>query len=215
MTQLDYGPHNSAEALEHEPENTKYLDTFNSAEDLVNNWYHTHYKGSKSSVFQNRVRKLNHIYDNGSLSLSGHGLELAFGFGESIYVLSKWYDNIVIDGFDFMRLLGRIMPFIKELNGPKVGELWIGDARSTGKPDNHYDFINSCSFFEHLPENVFWPVIKECYRVLKPGGIMGCYLDPGPNYGEHVRCVPVEQTKQELESIGFITVNDYVYRKPQ
>src|ERR1035437_10174787 len=205
----------SAELLNTEPENTKYVDQFNNSNDLIKNWYHIHYNTSPITVEQKRISKLNHIYDSGKLPLSGHGLEMAFGFGESIYVLLNWYKNITMDAFDFNPLLSKIIPFIKDLYDQKINDMWIGDSQKISKPDNYYDFINSCSFFEHLPEEVYWNTIKETIRVLKPGKYLGCYLDKGKNYGEHIRCVPIEQTKKELQSIGFLCINDYIYQKPK
>jgi ubiquinone/menaquinone biosynthesis C-methylase UbiE len=202
----------SVEALMNDSENVKYIQRFNCANDLIKNWYDTHYNGRRVNVIQNRIKKLNHIYNHGEVPLCGHGLEMAFGFGESIFVLSQWYKNITIDAFDFNPLLGKIIPFIKELN-EKVLEMWIGDAQKIPKPDNYYDFINSCSFFEHLPEDVFWNSVKEAYRVLKRGKMMGVYLDEGENKGEHIRCAAVDQTKKELESVGFVAINNYLYQK--
>lgn len=202
------------EYLMNEPENTKYVEKFNSAQDLVTHWYNTHYNGSHLKVIDKRIKKLNNIYDNGKAPIKGYGLEMAFGFGESIYVLLNWYKDIKLDALDFNPLFSKIIPHLKDLSGSRLLDIWIGDAQKTGKPDSYYDFINSCSFFEHLPEDVYWNVVRECYRILKHGGTFGVYLDEGANYGEHIRCVPVAQTKKELESIGFISVSNYLYQKP-
>lgn len=204
----------SVEYLMQEPENVKYINQFNSADDLKNNWYNIHYNHSPIKVIDKRIKKLNNIYNNGKIPVKGHGLEMAFSFGESIYVLMNWYKDITLDGLDFNPLLGKIIPYIKELNGERVQDLWIGDAQNVPAGDGYYDFINSCSFFEHLPEDVYWNIVNECYRLLKPNGFLYVYLDEGKNYGEHIRCVPVEQTKMELEKIGFISVNNYIFRKP-
>ena len=206
----------SKEALMVEPENVKYVEQFNYATDLVTHWYNIHYNKAIKTVTENRIEKLNHIYNHEKtpLLLSGHGLELAFGFGESIYVLMRWYRDVTMDAFDFNPLFAKIIPLLKELNGSRLQDVWVGDAQNIPKPDNHYDFINSCSFFEHLPEDVYWNVIRECYRILKPGALLGVYLDEGQNGGEHIRCVPVSQTQKEVESIGFITLNSYLFQKP-
>ena len=203
----------SKEFLMNDPENTKYVETFNTPEDLVNKWYNVRYNNASKRVIDNRIDKLNNIYNNGKLPINGHGLEMAFGFGESIYVLLNWYKDIKLDALDFNPLFNKIAPLIKELNGERLSEIWIGDAQNVPKTDGYYDFINSCSFFEHLPEDVYWNVAKECYRLIRPGGLLYLYLDGGQNYGEHIRCVPVEQTKKEMESIGFVSISNYIYRK--
>ena len=204
----------SKEYLMTEPENVKYVEKFSCPNDLIEKWYDINYNGAHKKVMENRIDKLNHIYQNGKIVLDGHGLEMAFGFGESIYVLMGWYKNITMDAFDFNPLFRKIIPLMKGLHKDRLIDVWIGDAQNIPKLDNCYDFINSCSFFEHLPDDVYWNVIRECYRVLKPGKVLGVYLDGGRNNGEHIRCVPVSQTKKELESIGFVYLQDYLYQKP-
>jgi len=80
------------------------------------------------------------------------------------------------------------------------------------KSNDYYDFINSCSVWEHLPNEVYWNVLKECYRVLKPNGLMGVYVDQGSNE-QHIRSAPPYKTRQEMEKVGFIAKSDYLYTK--
>ena len=198
----------TAEEYTVDPENIKYVNKMNVPSDLVDHWYSIHYNGSPKKVIDNRIEKINHIYNNGQLDVSGRALELGFSFGESLYVLHKWYPNVVFDAFDFCQLFSKLIPLMKDLLGRGLDEIWIGDAQNIPKPNDYYDFINSASFFEHLPDEVYYNVIRECLRVLKPGKMMGVYLD------HHAGFVSVEKTRKELESIGFIAVTDYLFRKP-
>ena len=46
----------------------------------------------------------------------------------------------------------------------------VSDARKLPFPDNSFDVVTSIGLMEHLPD--YSPILKEAYRVLKPGGTM-------------------------------------------
>ncbi len=46
----------------------------------------------------------------------------------------------------------------------------VSDARSLPFPDNSFDVVTSIGLMEHLTD--YTPILKEAYRVLKPGGTM-------------------------------------------
>jgi SAM-dependent methyltransferase len=50
-------------------------------------------------------------------------------------------------------------------------EFAVGDIRATGFPDNVFDLYFSWGTFEHFEEG-FGPVVREAYRVLKPGALL-------------------------------------------
>lgn len=51
------------------------------------------------------------------------------------------------------------------------------DARKTGIESDSIDFILSNATMEHIPEKSLPDIMKECYRILKPGGIMSNAID--------------------------------------
>lgn len=51
------------------------------------------------------------------------------------------------------------------------------DARDTGIESNSIDFILSNATLEHIPEVHIGDILKECFRILKPGGIMSNAID--------------------------------------
>ncbi len=51
------------------------------------------------------------------------------------------------------------------------------DARKTGIESNSIDFILSNATMEHIPEEHLPDIMKESYRILKPGGIMSNVID--------------------------------------
>ena len=52
------------------------------------------------------------------------------------------------------------------------GEARVGDVEDTDFPDNSFDKIISCDLYEHLTKNSQIRMLKEAYRVLKPGGFI-------------------------------------------
>jgi len=50
------------------------------------------------------------------------------------------------------------------------GDFHIGDARALPFEDEHFDVIYSADVFEHISRETKDAVVKEMYRVLKPGG---------------------------------------------
>ena len=51
------------------------------------------------------------------------------------------------------------------------------DARETGIESNSIDFILSNATMEHIPQKDLPEIMKESYRIMKPGGIMSNVID--------------------------------------
>lgn len=162
-------------------------------------------------TMRRRHRKIMHQYKG--IKLKGHGLELAFGWGTSTKWLLENYEDITLDGLDFSEYMEKNIPILRDIFGDRIRDFWRGDVQEIEKPDNHYDFINSCSVFEHLPDCVYWNTLKECYRVLKPGGLMGVWLDRGEQDGQHLRMDKPKVTRRDMESVGFKAIHNYLYTK--
>lgn len=51
------------------------------------------------------------------------------------------------------------------------GRIYVGSIHNLSQwDDNEFDFIYSNQVFEHLPEKYVDDLVRECYRVLRPGG---------------------------------------------
>jgi SAM-dependent methyltransferase len=58
-------------------------------------------------------------------------------------------------------------------NGNNLGHAWTlfqADGRRTGKPDSSYDLVTSFIILHELPVEVIADILRESFRVLKPGG---------------------------------------------
>ena len=51
------------------------------------------------------------------------------------------------------------------------------DARNTDFQDASIDFIVSNATLEHVPKEDIAKIINECYRIMKKGGILSCWID--------------------------------------
>lgn len=55
------------------------------------------------------------------------------------------------------------------------------DPRATGHPPASFDFITSTNTFEHIPKGDVGRILRECKRLLKPGGLASVSI----NYQDH------------------------------
>jgi ubiquinone/menaquinone biosynthesis C-methylase UbiE len=56
------------------------------------------------------------------------------------------------------------------------------DARKLPVQDNFFDLIATTSTLEHIPPAVIRPILAECCRVLRPGGLMSHVIDYSDHY---------------------------------
>ncbi len=94
-------------------------------------------------------------------------LDLACGCGEFLYLLENLgFANIV--GVDLCEEeLNQAYGYVKaELYKTEVLE-FLSQA-----PAASFDFISALNFLEHIPKDNLLKVLKECRRVLRPGGVL-------------------------------------------
>ncbi len=56
------------------------------------------------------------------------------------------------------------------------------DARKTPFETSSITYIHSTDTLEHIPKNDILPILHECYRILKPGGVISCVIDLQDHY---------------------------------
>jgi SAM-dependent methyltransferase len=65
------------------------------------------------------------------------------------------------------------------------------DARRTGLPGGAFDLITSTDTLEHVPAPDLPPILKECRRLLAPGGLLSLYIDHRDHYSYADRRISV------------------------
>jgi SAM-dependent methyltransferase len=65
------------------------------------------------------------------------------------------------------------------------------DARRTGFPTGYIDFIHSTNTMEHIPDSGLSLILKECHRLLAPGGVVSLYIDYRDHYSYADRNISV------------------------
>ncbi len=68
---------------------------------------------------------------------------------------------------------------VKEIlkNNFRINYIAPMDASKTNFPDEHLDLIVTNATFEHIPLNSIKDILKESYRILKPGGVFSNIID--------------------------------------
>jgi len=193
------------------PENEKVAQSLNTVDEL---------RAYSQKMLSKRNIKNLHCFGKVK-ELKGHGIELGFNFGCSVMWLLDRYKEAVLDGIDFQDRVLKVVPLLRQMYGERVGEFWIGDTQDTGRPDDHYDFITALSIWEHLTDEAYFNTLKECYRILKPGGTIYVYVDgceekhrtTAAVNARHIRCVTLPQTVTEMQEAGFERVDNFRFRK--
>ncbi|MFN8533287.1 MAG: methyltransferase domain-containing protein [Dehalococcoidia bacterium] len=97
-------------------------------------------------------------------------LDLGCGLGSSVIVLKERFPDAEVFGIDLSA------PFLKY--GHRVAErfglalqLSQQNAEQTDFGDGTFDVVSSCILFHELPDEAARNVIREAYRILKPGGL--------------------------------------------
>ncbi len=73
------------------------------------------------------------------------------------------------------------------------------DARNTGFDSDSYDFATSTVTMEHIPKNDIYLILKETYRIMKPGGIVSMIID----YRDHW-----SYFDKSISAYNFLTYSD-------
>jgi len=137
--------------------------------------------------------------------LKGNLLELGHNDGKSAFYLGKECVNLErIDCVDFNESLKSLEAPLRELV-PKIDNIWYTDCRDIPKPNEYYNVINCADFYEHLPTDIYHDSMKECYRLLNPGGFMCVFFGKGtgPQHPEHINVLCDEQVIVDMYTHGF------------
>ncbi len=83
----------------------------------------------------------------------------------------------------------------------QLGINWIAplDARNTGLPTASIDFMSNTATLEHIPADDILLILKECYRLLKPGALLSCVIDFADHYSYF---------DKNINPYNFLTLSD-------
>lgn len=129
---------------------------------------------------------------NGSVYEFGAGYNLAISLfmwdeGFRQQVVTDLTPLAKIDLINFaIEFSGIDIEFIKDFNDlyTRIGIKYIPNvnASDTGFKDLSFNYVHSTVTLEHIPKNDILPILQECYRVLKAGGIISCIIDLQDHY---------------------------------
>jgi ubiquinone/menaquinone biosynthesis C-methylase UbiE len=97
-------------------------------------------------------------------------LELAVGTGLAFVEILKSNPNGRNEGLDLSREMLDRAVLRAESSGLDNFRLYVGDAYDLDYPDSSFDVVVNNYMFDLLPEPDFPIVLREFYRVLRPGG---------------------------------------------
>ena len=98
-------------------------------------------------------------------------LDLGCTAGANTFPYKQVYPDAEVHGIDVGAPVLRFGHAWAEAEGIQM-HYHQRNAETPGFPDNHFDIITSSFFFHELAVPTTKRVLKECYRMLKPGGIM-------------------------------------------
>jgi len=161
--------------------------------------YEIHLKKQNKKTKFHKYR-INNVLSNLNLKSSDKILDLGCGAGTFTSEIKKITPDVV--GLDYNDDAIKIC----EEKGIKVIKSL---SHSIPVEDNTFDIITAVDFFEHIPETVSIETLKECNRILKPGGRIAIY-SPNKDIYEFFRFNPlhiglkkIEEIKQLLMFCGF------------
>lgn len=143
---------------------------------------------------------------------------------EALSRITKKTDNAILDigcgpggNIAVLKPFGRVTGLDNSLEALRyAGEkgydnLIKGDILNLPFQDRAFDIVASLDVFEHLENDL--RAIQECYRVLKPGGILFVTLPAHPflwnehdEYLEHVRRYKTREMLKKLRDAGFSVI---------
>jgi ubiquinone/menaquinone biosynthesis C-methylase UbiE len=102
-------------------------------------------------------------------------LELGCGVGAVLGIMAQHFPGASFAGIDIEpKQIHQAQQYLQTLQTPggdkPAIDLRVGDAARLPWPDNHFDHLYGIWFLEHVPLAQGQAILKEAYRVLKPGG---------------------------------------------
>lgn len=91
---------------------------------------------------------------------------------------------------------------LPEMPGVKIVRTYLGDFDSE-LPDNYFDVVFSVSVVEHVTPDKLGSFFEDCYRILKPNGIIAHAIDLYVYDEPNTRLSIIDYYLREVERHGF------------
>lgn len=152
-------------------------------------------------------------------------VDLATGTGENAFAIKRAFPNIRVMASDFSEKMLGVAIEKNEKNNLGI-EFSLKDATRTDYPSGIADFVSITFAIHDIPHEQRLLVMKEAWRILKPGGVFAIYEYHAPK--NPLACIPLvtqfllvenceawgilnENIAGELESIGFTNTQKEIY----
>lgn len=135
---------------------------------LYGRWY---CGNSKVLNYVEYIKRPFKIVSNLSCSRGAQILDIGCDFGYLLMWIKHKFKHVDCIGIDICKKSVNFGNELSKINGYDI-ELEYGSAFKMRFEDNFFDVIVSSETFEHIVQNERINCLKECYRVLKSGGVM-------------------------------------------
>ncbi len=129
-----------------------------------------------------------------------HCLEVACHHGKSVFWMAERWEEIKFKAFDFSRVA---IDWCKKNNpfGNRI-RFKLGNVICMPYNDTWFDFVTCMDIAEHLPTGVYFSMLQELKRVMRPDGYLLFYCGR-TKLPEHINLRSIAQQKEDLNNAGF------------
>jgi ubiquinone/menaquinone biosynthesis C-methylase UbiE len=96
-------------------------------------------------------------------------LDIACGPGNWVLELASAYRHMEVVGVDLSK---KMVDYANSRKWPNTSFRLMNVLQPLDFPDNTFDFVNARLLFAFMPKMAWPTLVKECMRVLRPGGIL-------------------------------------------
>jgi ubiquinone/menaquinone biosynthesis C-methylase UbiE len=139
-----------------------------------------------------------------------HIVDIGCGVGMSTLTLQEIYPEANLIGIDLSPYFLAVAQYRAQKAAKKVD--WVHNPGETTKlPDNCCDLVSACLVFHELPDTAAKAIIKEAYRILRPGGHLAI-MDMNPQSETFLKMPPyiltlLKSTEPYLDRYFALDVN--------